>query len=771
MKRRLALFLVLALVVSLIPANVFASSSNSMITVPVITDDEIFEVNDADTPDFRIEEGNLNDYKTTSQTFSLTLDNADWRSTDGTTATAAAFEAAMASQILANSNSGTAAVGTMTVEVSRISDSRIDVAITKTAGTADELWFKVPMAFKAGDEGDVKVTVDAKNTSLTSGTYTVAKIVGGDTTFTINDTTDFVDETALETMIIEEVVMGTLGATNEIKLKFTDSDFEWSAAPTITNAGAFTAHTYTVETVYANLGTGEYFIDGNILYIIPTGIAGATDTGSIVITGGVDPSGNDYGDVKVKVYGSDVTEETLVVGTYTDYAVTVEGDEDDDMVTIYSGEIGTDVSTAENTSWGTTAIATNTIQTAVDAATGDPEENELVTLVIDETVAQSWLTTRTTKIEFPDEVKIMDVDVESDTSNIGEAALQTILDAELTSDKWDTNEIEFSFTKTSTTATTDVWLTFYVSVEADFTGDIIATVTGSALENDTEVKLGEAVAPVAVDIETADVRIGVQDQETGKITITEAAAEQLAKGREITLTLESEVEWSSTPTVTVTEGDLTIDDVEKSGSVVTITIDDESTEASTIEISDMEVDVDRTVAEGDFNVAIGGNGLVMNYDTDGTDFRFDTDSLIDTAFVRVITPADADVKAAETVAFTIDAMEYKVGETVVTMDAAPFIDASNRTMLPLRAFANALGVADEDIVWNGTERSVVIFKGDAVVKVVIGEMSFMKNGVTVPMDTMAIIKDGRTFLPVRALGQALGADIGWDAATRTVTID
>ncbi len=161
----------------------------------------------------------------------------------------------------------------------------------------------------------------------------------------------------------------------------------------------------------------------------------------------------------------------------------------------------------------------------------------------------------------------------------------------------------------------------------------------------------------------------------------------------------------------------------------------------------------------------------MNYNDDGDDFRFDTSSIVSKAFVNVITPADSDVKAAETVAFTIDAMEYKVGDTVVTMDAAPFIDASNRTMLPLRAFANALGVADTDILWNGTERSVTIFKGDAVVKVVIGEMSFMKNGVSVPMDTMAIIKDGRTFLPVRALGQALGADIGWDAATRTVTID
>ena len=50
-------------------------------------------------------------------------------------------------------------------------------------------------------------------------------------------------------------------------------------------------------------------------------------------------------------------------------------------------------------------------------------------------------------------------------------------------------------------------------------------------------------------------------------------------------------------------------------------------------------------------------------------------------------------------------------------------------------------------------------------------MSFMKNGVSVPMDTKSVIKEGRTFLPVRALGQALGAQIGWDSATRTVTID
>jgi hypothetical protein len=784
MKRKLALFMVLALIVSLIPANVFAGSSNSMVTVPTITDSETYDPDDSDVPFLRIEEGNAGEFKTTSQTFTLTLSNGDWD--DQTEAT---FESLMETEILANSNSGAVAVdATLTVDVERVSDSRIDITFFVSDTTDDELWFKVPIAFDADDEGDVEVTLDERNTSLTGGTYTVARVSGGDTVVDIDGTTDFSDEAAMEQILIEEVVMGTFEDGDQIKLKITDSDFDWrddisGATFALEGAGEFSYMTFTEETVEANLGDGEYFIDGNLMIIQLDISAGLDDTGSIIITNlGIEADDADYGEVKVKFYGDNVTEETLTIGNYTDYEVTVEGDDDDDMVTIYSGKIGDDIAVdgsddgSSSTNQGYEEIAEfnnayNGDETTELTGADHNEEaaNELVTLVLKETVANSWLSNRTTEIEFPEWVKIIDVEVESDTDNVSEAGLQTELDSEI-QDSFG-NSVDFSIDKTDDDDTTEIWLTFYVSVEADATGDIVATVGGSALEDDYEVKLGEAVAPIEVEIETKDVRIGLQDQEVGTITITEAAAEVLESGRYIVLTLEDEIEFASTPTVEVIEGDLTIDDVEKSGSTIEIKIDDESTEASTIQITGLEVDVDRTVEEGPFDIDIQGNAIVMNYNDDGDDFRFDTSSVVSTAFVNVITPADADVKAAETVSFTIDAMEYKIGDTVVTMDVAPYIDSANRTMLPLRAFANALGVADSDILWNGTERSVTIFKGDAVVKVVIGEMAFMKNGVSVPMDTTAVIKDGRTFLPVRALGQALGAEIGWDAATRTVTID
>lgn len=44
------------------------------------------------------------------------------------------------------------------------------------------------------------------------------------------------------------------------------------------------------------------------------------------------------------------------------------------------------------------------------------------------------------------------------------------------------------------------------------------------------------------------------------------------------------------------------------------------------------------------------------------------------------------------------------------------------------------------------------------------------NGKEPTMDVRPVIKEGRTLVPVRAISEALGADIAWDEATQTVTI-
>lgn len=724
MKRKLALFMVLALLVSLVPANVFAASGNSIDKIPSVATDHEFTT---DAPNLRIEEKEDGEFGITTQTFQLILDNADWN-TDA------------AADMVADVITDDAAV---VLDITRLSDTRLQVELSFTDATEDN-FIKLPLYVTVDEEGKATVEVKGMDSAVTSGTYTFANVSDGNTTTTIEDTTTFGDTTEMETITIEENVIGTFGEPTEINIKMTDSDFDWvDSAATITLSGGFDSTATVVQD-----------FDDNILTLTIADIYDGTPTsrGIITIEGlEVDPSSDaDFGDISVKIYGDDVTTETFEIGTYSDYEVTVEGD---DPVTIYAGDMD-----------GATEAEYADEEKDMADFDEDAEVNELAVLTIEEEISKSWLVERTTRITFPDWVKIIAVEID-DSSNL----TVDVDDIDFTPGD---NEIEFGgWEKTNNANTTSIDLIFFVSVEADAEGDIVAEVSGSSLEQDTEVTLGKAVAKVEIDVEVADVRLGVQDQEVGKIVIEEVDEEMLASGETITLILDAEVDWASTPDVEVTEGDLTIDDVEKNGNVITITIDDESTEASTIEITGMEVDVDRTVAEGNFNITIGGTALVKNYDEDDDDYFFDTDSIFDDVFVRVITPADPNVQAGETVTFTIDSREYKIGDTVITMDVAAFIDASNRTMLPLRAFANALGVTDENILWNGTERSVTIFKGDRVVKIIIDQMSFMINGVTVPMDTQAVIKDSRTFLPVRALGQALGGQIGWDAATRTVTID
>ena len=39
------------------------------------------------------------------------------------------------------------------------------------------------------------------------------------------------------------------------------------------------------------------------------------------------------------------------------------------------------------------------------------------------------------------------------------------------------------------------------------------------------------------------------------------------------------------------------------------------------------------------------------------------------------------------------------------------------------------------------------------------------------MDTTAVVKDGRTYAPLRYMVQSFGYDVGWDQETKTVMVE
>ena len=100
-------------------------------------------------------------------------------------------------------------------------------------------------------------------------------------------------------------------------------------------------------------------------------------------------------------------------------------------------------------------------------------------------------------------------------------------------------------------------------------------------------------------------------------------------------------------------------------------------------------------------------------------------------------------------------------------DAKPYVDKQNRTQVPMRFVAEALGAK---VSWNNKTRQASFQKDSTRVVLTIGKREYEVNGQIKTMDTEAVLVDGRTFVPARYVAEALGADVEWDSAVRTVYI-
>ena len=131
----------------------------------------------------------------------------------------------------------------------------------------------------------------------------------------------------------------------------------------------------------------------------------------------------------------------------------------------------------------------------------------------------------------------------------------------------------------------------------------------------------------------------------------------------------------------------------------------------------------------------------------------------------------ADVEDAnDIVTFIIGSSTFIANNKATTSDVAPYI-VDGRTFIPVRAFVEATGASVEF----DAATQVVTITGDGIdAQMTIGSNILTVNGETVVMDTAAAIKDGRTVLPVRYAGQAIGYDFecayGANGAVTAVTM-
>lgn len=106
------------------------------------------------------------------------------------------------------------------------------------------------------------------------------------------------------------------------------------------------------------------------------------------------------------------------------------------------------------------------------------------------------------------------------------------------------------------------------------------------------------------------------------------------------------------------------------------------------------------------------------------------------------------------------------GKTLSYKDASPQI-TNQRAMVPIRDTAEALGATIE---WNKTTETMTIVKGSRVSVHKMRSNVITVNGVAKTFDTPSINVKDRTLMPVLMLSEAVGNNVTWDNATRTVNI-
>lgn len=119
-------------------------------------------------------------------------------------------------------------------------------------------------------------------------------------------------------------------------------------------------------------------------------------------------------------------------------------------------------------------------------------------------------------------------------------------------------------------------------------------------------------------------------------------------------------------------------------------------------------------------------------------------------------------------AYSAEEVTIKVnGDKITNMDVPPVI-IDSRTLVPVRAIFEKMGA---EVTWNDSTQQVYIVKDNDIVDLKIDSNTGHTNGLDFKMDTSAKIINDRTMIPVRAASEALGCTVGWDDATRLITIN
>ena len=779
MKKFLSMVMAAAMVVSLVPATAFAASGDFKATAKVV-DAKNYTQNEIEKANGKITGPEVQLTFTTADTtasgsalkFTFTLDNA--KITD-TNKDGKADNVGAALRL-----DGEAPVYP---EVVYVDEDEFEVTISagdsQKISRGDILAIKVSDGDNAGIVMDktskgktATVSVDSDDATVTNGDdLVIASVEAAGIKASVKDTVDIATEevATIKDIKVEPAVGDTFAAafandakSYEFKLKL-NSGFEF------TNSAS-----NPIEFKEDSINPSVEYDDDEIIIKVGSGIK-ASD---IMTIQGLDveaTSAKAGSTATIKVYATGCDTVSVEVAKVVDYTVVMSVDEDEDVPVIYSG-VNVD-----------------------NKGITDDSDHETLEVTIEESFAGAWNNSKDFTLSVPEGVYVVDVVDETFDNDANEAGFDTHAWFEAAYDEGDYVDLTFKrrgWAETNPDDHDPAELTFKLVLVADpnFEGDVTLKLTGDAVD-EQEVTVAKFVKPYVVEAQQNDMQIDYRNTEIPtSVVVKEAEAGLWDKDTTFVLTLDK-IELDDEGKVTVDDKsglELKDDEVKRAGDHgVSFEVSSRSDdEPAVVTISGLQLYMDRSLPAGAYDLDMvspemntpyestvvlnGANDKVDGEDRTIEDINDDFVSYTAKAgFVNIVTAGREDTDSFTTKVVVPVGESYLIsGENKVEIDVPAYINANGYTMLPLRAVAVALGINENNVLWDQASRTATVMYGSKIINMTYGQKVVYVNGAMIPATAAVEITNDRMFLGLRDLGNALGVtDITWDAATKTATLN
>lgn len=696
LRQKLAVVLASAMVVTAVPVVTMAASKTTISKV-VTTSDTSNKLGD-NAPTVEMELG----HQLRSDAFYINLEGAEWADWEKT-------------KTEITTNGSLEVIGYIVPTSKTEANVEIEEKYLPSLKADTKMYFSLENAIVKKDEA--YVVIDGEGTEVTSAKVLFGKKNTSKATVTAaNDKTFYTTSRTGEdvgAITLSEEVVGTFKDAQTIKIELENSDFEFLTNQEIKVTGlrGFS------NLEQSNIVEDYDVIDDNTTLEIKLKAIGTTaSTGKIKIEGikvkSVEKAPS-TGDLEVTVSGDKIEDKTVAVAKIAEYGTILSVSEKKDVVS------GKDVQ--------------------VEIKLKETTEDSLAKADVEFVLDQGTLTKiGDTKVEDYDEDLLIRKDNKKDGDVIG---------------------FVMSFTDVENKAE-ELKKKITIQTELDMSGDITVTSSGRFVETQ-EVVVATATQNVTTATDQMVLKVGQSKQVGGKLEIKEAVKGAFEKGEVITVELADEdgISFTELPKLDITGNvKAKVEWLDKTTKgAVQVTITKQSTEPSTITLSDFEVKVDRTVPQGSYD-------LVVTTNKTGGELKTEDFFLIGTANTEELA---ANGLRKGTAKFTIGSKVYTVNDTEYTMDAEAFIKAPGYTMIPVRYVATAFGVEERDILF--AAGSATIFAGDRTIQLTAGSDVAIVNGAPVKMATKVVIENGRTYAPIGEIAQLLGIDKNWEPVSKVAT--